>query len=102
MEEKRRNESINGVVFLGGVFTMQEANKSSSNNIWSPLQEMIKELRKTILLQILPQEKTFEEAKTKHDQLICLGWNMYRQELLEKLYPSKKWKWNTMPKKLQW
>lgn len=51
---------------------------------------MTKELRKTILLKILPKEKTFGEVETKEDQLIVIGWNMYRQELIEKMYPTKK------------
>ena len=46
---------------------------------------MLKELKENIIIRILPQEKTWEEAETKHDQLIIIGWNMYREELLKVL-----------------
>lgn len=51
------------------------------------LNDMINEMKASILRKLLPQEKTWESEKmmTAHDQLIILGWNMYRETLLEKL-----------------
>ena len=46
---------------------------------------MVKELKQSILIKLLPSEKFWEVNDTKHDQLIILGWNMYREALLERL-----------------
>ena len=52
---------------------------------------MIKEMRNNIILKLLPKEKFFEEVisddkkQMRNDQLIVMGWNMYRQELINLL-----------------
>ena len=50
---------------------------------------MLKEMQLKILDQLLPEEKFFEKNETKDDQLIIIGWNMYREELRKKLYIIK-------------
>ena len=45
---------------------------------------IMKEVAKLRLMEVLlPDEKTWDHPKmTIHDQLMVLGWNMYREELL--------------------
>ena len=49
---------------------------------------MLKEIQEKLLIRLLPGEKLWDKD-TKHDQLIIIGWNMYREELLKFLKLKK-------------